>query len=141
MNTLGDTDENRVKSVFTAAGCPDCCAKIENVERLGDAATHAANTVANTRPRPIKVTLMSNEIQRKIITNAKSLKDIPDYKDIYIKKDTHPAIRHEYGRLLKKEKAEKDKPNNASVEIKFDRKQRVLLRNNVVIDRFNPSFQ
>ena len=73
--------------------------------------------------------------------NTKALKDIQGYKKIYIKRDTHPSIRKEHARLIKKEKAEKEKPGNVGIEIKYDRKRRVLLRAGDVIDKFNPSFQ
>ncbi len=59
---------------------------------------------------------------------------------IYLKKDTHPAIRKEQARLRMREKEEKDKPCNAASNISYDWKNRVLLRDGVVIDRFSPKF-
>lgn len=76
-----------------------------------------------------------------IIENSKKLKHPGDaYKKVYIKKDIHPVVRKEIGRLRKREKDEKDKPDNAGVNIVYDNKNRVLLRDNVVIDRFTPQF-
>ena len=56
------------------------------------------------------------------------------------KKDTHPVIRRETQRLKAREREEQDKPVNVDVEIKYDWNRRVLLRNDLVIDRFAPRF-
>ena len=62
------------------------------------------------------------------------------FKNIYIKKDIHPAIRIELGRLRKRAYDEKEKPENVGATIAYDPKNRVVTRNGVVIDRFYPSF-
>ena len=43
-------------------------------------------------------------------------------------------------RLKKKEKEEKDNPDNAGSTIRYDYKKRELLKDNKFIDRFCPSF-
>ena len=76
-----------------------------------------------------------------IIATAKELKNAGEkFKSIYIKKDVHPAVRKEIGRLRKREKDEKAKSENAAVTIAYDPKNRVLLRNYIAIDRFSPKF-
>lgn len=55
---------------------------------------------------------------------------------ICLKKDTSPVIRKEQVRLRMREKKEKEKPCNAASNISYDWKNRVLLRDGVVIDRF-----
>lgn len=59
---------------------------------------------------------------------------------VYLKKDVHPAIRKEQTRLRNREKQEKGKPCNAASNISYDWKNRVLVRDGVVIDRFSPMF-
>ena len=60
---------------------------------------------------------------------------------IYIlKKDIHPAIRKELGRLRKRAYDEKNKPDNSDATIVYDPKNRVVTRNGIVIDRFYPKF-
>ena len=84
----------------------------------------------------VLVTLES-ESDRKEILDAASSADINPVK---IKKDQHPALRKEWRRLFQTEADEKNKPENAGCVIKLDRKQRLLLRDGVVIDRFLPNF-
>ena len=62
------------------------------------------------------------------------------YSRVYIKKDTHPVVRKEIGRLRQKERDEKNKAENTNVEIKYDAKNRVLTRDGIIIDRFTPTF-
>ena len=54
--------------------------------------------------------------QRKILENAKNLKEVPEYGRIYIRKDTHPTVRVEQNRLRKIEK-EKAKPQNTGKKL------------------------
>ena len=74
------------------------------------------------------------------MTHAKNLKEEAGYSQIYIKKDIHPCVRKETERIMKKVKEEKQKPGNTGVDIKFDWKNRVIIRDGVIIDRFRPSF-
>ena len=59
---------------------------------------------------------------------------------MYIKKDIHPVVRKEIGRLRKKAKDEKAKAENVGATIVFDAKNRTVTRNGVIIDRFTPKF-
>ena len=47
----------------------------------------------------------------------------------------------ELNRLRKKVKDLRDDASNSGVDIKYDYKTRLLTREGVVIDRFNPHFQ
>ena len=60
------------------------------------------------------------------------------YKKIYIKKDTHPGVRREWKRLKDAEEEEKKKATNVGCNIRLDYKERVLYRDNVIIDRWQP---
>ena len=92
-------------------------------------------------PRPVLVLLKTPEQRKLLLGKAKKLKDADDtYKKIYIKKDTHPAIRKEWRRLKAAEKEEKEKPENVGCLIKIDYRRRVLLKDEMVIDKWNPWF-
>ena len=64
----------------------------------------------------------------------------PVYAKVYIRKDVHPATRREWKRLKDAEKNEKAKPGNEVSTITLDYKARVLLRDNIVIDRWKPTY-
>ena len=95
----------------------------------------------NVRIRPILLKMPSKATREKILTNAKKLKEAGQaYAKVYIRKDVHPATRREWKRLKDAEKSEKEKPENAASTISLDYKARVLLRDNVVIDRWKPTY-
>ena len=96
---------------------------------------------ANDKIHPI-ILKMSSKVQReKILKKAKNLKDAgPVYAKVYIRKDVHPATRREWKRLKDAEKNEKAKPGNEVSTITLDYKARVLLRDNIVIDRWKPTY-
>ena len=76
-----------------------------------------------------------------IIEHARNLKRAGDsYLHVFIKKDIHPIVRKEIGRLRKREKDENNKAKSTGHTIKYDPKMRVLLRDNIVIDRFKSTF-
>ena len=76
-----------------------------------------------------------------IVATAKELNNAGEtYSRIYIKKDIHPAVRKELGRLRKVAKDENEKAENSGCTIVFDHKNRVVTRDNVVIDRFMPKY-
>ncbi|KAK8377055.1 hypothetical protein O3P69_013599 [Scylla paramamosain] len=53
---------------------------------------------------------------------------------------TVSSVRKEYARLRTREREEREKPVNVGANITYDRKDRVLLRDGVVIDRYQPQF-
>ena len=60
------------------------------------------------------------------------------YKDIYIKKDLHPAVRREWGRLHEVKATEQNRPENAGCQIVLDSRREVT-RDGVVIDKWSPN--
>ena len=127
------------------AGASDDAGKVRNIlsqigvqvtptsyKRLGD---------VRTSPRaPILVVLPGPDKRKDVLDNAAKLANTPDLSSIRIKKDRHPAVRREWTRLWKVEQAEKQKPENAGAVISFDRKERKLYRDGIVIDAWKPSF-
>lgn len=92
------------------------------------------------KSRPIKVTLRNNSDRADVIDKASVLATrTQPFKSVRIKKDTHPAVRHEWARLHECLRKEKEKHANSGYEIKLDFQNRQLLRDGVVIDSFvNP---
>lgn len=130
----GATDVEKVQKVLEAAGYSDPVDPARwTVKRLGQ---------QNERnKRPIHIAVDDQKQRDNILRCAKNLKNASDYMSrVYIKKDVHPAIRKETARLRKREQEEKDRPENVGVNITYDWKNRVLLRDGVVIDRFVPRF-
>ena len=96
---------------------------------------------AEGRSRPILITLRSAKDREDVLGKTRKLKQAGDeFKKIYVKKDQHPAVRKEWKRLFDAKREEEGKPENVGVTITMDTKQRVLRRNNIVIDRWKPSF-
>ena len=93
-----------------------------------------------SQTRPILLTLECHEARREILSNAKNLRYDSDCTNIFIRKDIHPTLRYEANRLRIRERDEKANPENRNADIKYDRKERVLTKNGVIIDRFRPAF-
>ena len=132
-NAMGVGDAAKVRAVIEAAGVTDCDTTVWEVTRLGQP--------DGRKKRPIRLKVKNQEERKKILEHAKHLKDAgASFSSVYINKDLHPAVRKEMKRLRDREKEEKNKPENAGVNIKYDWKNRVLLRDEEVIDRYSPSF-
>ena len=131
---IGRDDPEKLKTVFNKAKCPsDIDPSGFSLRRLGQP--------NEQNKRPLHVICNSQQQRDKIIATAKELKSAGDrFKSVYIKKDIHPAVRKELGRLRKRAYDEKDKPDNVGANIVYDHKNRVVTRNDVVIDRFYPKF-
>ena len=70
---------------------------------------------------------------------TKDLKNAGEnFKTIYVKKDLHSSVRAEWKRLRDAEEKEKQRPENAGCEIRFDAREKKLYRDNVVIDTWRP---
>ena len=132
--TLGTDDQERASKVIEKTNAVSSIGNIQ-VRRLGNQQEN------QSRPRPLLVILDDSGKQKKIIENSRNLKDVEGYSNIYIKKDKHPTVRFEENRLRKREKEEKNNPLNSQCRITYDYKNRVLLKDNTVIDRFLPSFR
>ena len=103
--------------------------------------TKSLGQASVSHSRPILVVVENQQRRQAILDKAKNLKGAePLFSHIYIKKDIHPAVRKELVRLRKREKEERERPENQGTNIKFDPEQRVLLRDGVIIDRYAPSF-
>ena len=131
---VGRDDPEKLKMVLSKAKCPsDIDASSFALRRLGQPNEH--------QKRPLLVICNSQQQRDKIIQTANELKRAGEtYTRIYIKKDIHPAVRKEIGRLRKRAKEEEEKSDNTGAIIAFDPKNRVVTRNGVVIDRFYPKF-
>ena len=133
-DNTGADDVEKLRNVLNAAGCPTTIdPSTFTLRRLGQANP--------TRPRPVHITVELPQQRDIVIEKAKNLKNAGEsYSRIYIKKDIHPTVRKEIGRLKKREREEKNKAENAGVNISYDPKNRVLLRDGNIIDRFTPKF-
>ena len=124
------TEEDKIQKVLGIVEA-DTDAVIRSHQRLGRSAQ------SNDRPRPLLVRVDSKVIRDKVLDKAKKLKDSQEpFKKIYIKKDSHPEVRKEWKRLRDAEQYEKT--NNIGSTIRLDFKQRVLLKDGVVIDKWRP---
>ena len=133
-DVMGTSDDEKVETILNTAGYTENVDMTEwEMKRLGKE--------NEEKKRPILLRV-NNQIQRdNILRVAKNLKEAgAAMARIYLKKDTHPAIRKEQARLRMREKEEKEKPCNAASNISYDWKKRVLLRDGIVIDRFSPKF-
>lgn len=129
---LGQTDRERVLHVIQKTEV-DVSLHMDSlsIRRLGMKRSH---------PRPLLITFDSHEICKEIVLNAKNLKYASDCNSIFIRKDIHPTLRYEANRLRIRERNERANPENRNADIQYDRKERVLVKNGIVIDRFRPSF-
>ena len=87
--------------------------------------------------RPIEVVLQDVTKRQGILNDAKKLKDMAAFKDINIRKDSHPAVRKEWRRLKEAEEAEKARNENVGKNVRIDYRTRVLYVDDVIVDRFN----
>ena len=134
------TDNEKVKKVMSTMGLEEV--KVTSVERLG-ARRPAGDAAAGGRPnqRPVKVVLANSSERQRVLENTKKLKDAGDtMKKVYVKKDVHPLVRKELGRLREVEKREKDKPENQGRNVRYDFKERKVYVDNVVVDSYQGSF-
>lgn len=120
------TDAAKIQKVWTTTGSS---VGVRTSRRLGR---------AGGRRRPVLVTVASREDRDAVLERAKHLKEAGEtFKRIFVKKDTHPAVREEWKRLKDAEKTEKEKPENADCNIYINYKERQLYRDREVIDRFS----
>lgn len=107
---------------------------IDDLVRLGNRDENNPN-----KTRPLKVTFDKPSMRNEILKNAYKLKNQAEndpYHRVYLKRDSHPQVRNEEKRLYEVFKAEKEKPENADIDVVFDRKTRVVSVNGEEIDRF-----
>ena len=135
-------DEEQFNLILRAIEVAPNSVQIRSIERLGK----LDEGVTTQRRRPMKVTFESRTMRDNILRNASKLKDQGErdpFKRVFLKRDIHPDIRREEKRLYEVFKAERDKPQNADLDVVFDRKKRVVTVNGDEVDRFKlfTSFQ
>ena len=123
-----DQDVGKVKAILTSLEAGD--GELE-IKRLG--------TKAENSRRPILVTVASKKIRDDLVKKARTSKS-QLLKDIRVKRDTHPSIRREWGRLHGVKMEEERKPENAAKTIAIDYKKRQVTCDNAVIASWNPVF-
>ena len=132
-NVTAKTDTEKISIILRKIGYGDSNAV--STQRLGRA------DAGTGRRRPIKIVLPNSEDRHRILALVRNNDNLTGaLEGVKLKKDTHPAIRKEYGRMYEAERKEKEKPENVGKEVLFDKNRRVLLVNGEVIDRFKPSF-
>lgn len=120
------TDEAKIEKVWTTI---ESSITVTSSKRLGR---------EGGRRRPILITVTYRSDRDAVLEGAKRLKEAGEmYKKIFIKKDTHPAVREEWKRLKEVEKREKERPENVGCNIYLNYKERQLYRDGQVIDKFN----
>lgn len=128
------TDNEKVKMVFKKVVDDDL--DIQSITRLG-----ALDASDPEKCRPTKIVLASPAPRKDILDNTKKLKAAGDtFKKIFIKKDVHPFVRKELGRLRDATKREKDRAENAGKEVVYDHNTRTLTVDGIVVDRYKPCF-
>ena len=112
--------------------------EIEGAKRLGRL-REVEDDEEIVHKRPLLVTVKEKSMRNQVLKNARKLKDTEEgswMRTVFIKADEHPEIRKEMKRLNDVAKLEQGKPENAGVEVKFDRKARKVTRNGDTIDSF-----
>ncbi len=135
--SLADNDEGRVMKVIGIVNDAIKQEDIVEAKRLGAA--------GEGKKRPLLVRLSDKKKRDSIVENSKALKafqgdDKEVIQQVYVKKDIHPALRKEYDRLRKVLRLERTKAENEGTNISYDSRRRVVTRDGLVIDRFNPNF-
>ena len=123
------TDQEKCDRIMDIMGVTDVQLEIT---RIGKAETD--------KIRPMLAKAPSKAGRDKVLDNTKALKSAGEaFRRVYVKKDLHPAVRREWKRLRDAETEEREKPENQGVDIRLDFRKRVLLRDNVVIDKWKPN--
>ena len=133
------SDDNKVAKVWSAAGVN---VPIKSSRRLGRARSPAAGGRgdAPARPccRPLLVTVASREQRDEVLQSGRQLKEAgPPYDRIYIKKDVHPDVRKEWGRLRQAERRERERPENQGCNIRLNTRERILYKDDMAIDQWS----
>ena len=131
---VGANDQDKLKAVLDAIECSTSITDV-NCKRLGQANSN--------KKRPLLITFSSKVSRDEVLQKAKHLKSqhSETLKKVFIKKDVHPMWRKEYERLRKVVREEKARSENAGAEILYDSRRRVVTRDGLVIDRFQPGFR
>ena len=132
---IGADDSEKLRKVLSKAKCP------ANIEPTSFTLRRLGQVNPERGGRPLHIICDTQKSRDAIVATAKELKNAgAAYSRIYIKKDQHPVVRKEVGRLRKKAKDEMSKAENTGANILYDAKNRVVTRDGVIIDRFTPKF-
>ena len=106
-------------------------ASIQSHQRLGKPQTD--------RSRPILVHVTTREHRDSAVGKARKLKDDTrePFQKIFVKRDTHPAVRREWGRLRSVLRTEQTRAENAGVRVYLDTKERKIYRDGIAIDSWS----
>ena len=101
------------------------------------------NEETSRKPRPLLLQFHPHAAlkKKKVLQNNTKLKDIAAFEKVYIKPDQHPVFRKEHMRLEKLVRTEKKRAENQGCNIRYDRKEGVVRKDNVIIDRLKLNFQ
>ena len=123
-------DEDKLKAVFNQMEVDDE-AESMTWRRIGKK--------EDAKHRPLLVTVKSVEQRNYIVSQNTKLKDSDGgTRCIRVKKDRHPDVRREWKRLFDLEAEENAKPENAGCNIYVDKKNRTVLCDGSIIDRWRP---
>ena len=125
------TDDQKVNSIFDAIGCQDAVQGYVH-KRLGK--PHDEQS-----PRPLLITMSKDDAVKEVLRAPKPAG--PEFSNIRLKKDTHPAFRKEWGCLYHAEESEKKKAENQGRTVVFDKKKRQILVDREVVDCWKLDFQ
>lgn len=124
-----EQERAKVKDILAALGFPEITFEAKRIGKI-----------MADRVRPLIIRVESGDVRNEIVKNGPKLADIEEFKMIRVKKDQDPAIRREWKRLFDSERDEKAKPENAGLPVVFDKKNRTITRNGMVIDSWKLSF-
>lgn len=125
-----NTDGSKLELIFSRMNSPISCFKSHRLGKKKESGS----------PRPILVTFPDDASRKTVLEKRNTIKSDRDFTDLKIKKDQHPAIRTEWRRLFEAEGEAKNNAENRGCVITLDRQKRILLRDGVVIDRFQARF-
>ena len=117
-------DTDKLNKVWDTAGLT---CSIKSFKRIGNP----------DRRRPMLVVVNSRDDRDAALEKAKRLKDNEVFKNIFIKKDSHPSVRAEWTRLHEVVKLEKSRAENTGCDIRIDFKTRKVYKDRNVIDQWN----
>lgn len=126
QDQVASDDLEKVTLILSRTGNPDD--DISHINRLGKASPEKSW-------RPIKFILTNATDRATILANTKELKSAGmEFKRIFVCKDVHTAIQKEFFRIKEVEKREKEKPEYAGRNVKYDRDVRILMVDDQVVN-------
>lgn len=131
MREANDADDTKlVGTILAELGCKDA---EFSCKRLGQKRT-------DNKARFLLVIMATPESREKVMKSLKRLEssNIPELRDLKIRRDQHPSIAREWGRLYGA--FEKAKQENPGVPVDFDKNHRVIRVDGVDKDNWKSYF-